>query len=306
MRFVLTVVLVLLALGSAACGDSTDPKTGRDITIVATTTQLQDLARNVGGSRVNVVGILKPNIDPHEYEPKPSDAVALSKAKLIIESGVGLDHWMSGLISTAGASAPVWIASTGLPIRRGDSEEPDGDPHWWLDPTNFERAASALARELGRVDPAGASAYAANATAYVGAIRRMDAANVAALAPIPKAERTLVTNHDAFGYFAAHYDLTVVGSVLDSLSTTAQPSSQSISELVAKIRAEHVRAIFTESSINPKLEQQIAAQAGVKVYANLYGDTLGPPGSPGATYLQMERWNVEAIVAGLTGRPAPQ
>jgi ABC-type Zn uptake system ZnuABC Zn-binding protein ZnuA len=122
---------------------------------------------------------------------------------------------------------------------------------------------------------------------------------------VPVAERKLVTNHDAFAYFAAHYDITVLGSVLDSLSTTAQPSAQDIAGLVKKIRAAHVKAIFTESSINPKLEQQIAGEAGVKVYANLYGDTLGPAGSKGATYVQMERWNVTAIVAGLLGRPVP-
>ena len=116
-------------------------------------------------------------------------------------------------------------------------------------------------------------------------------------ASLPVAERKLVTNHDAFGYFAAHYDITVLGSVLDSLSTSAQPSARTLARLVEKIRATHVRAIFTESSVNPKLEQQIAREAGVKVYANLYGDTLGPAGSKGATYVQMERWNVTAIVA---------
>ena len=134
----------------------------------------------------------------------------------------------------------------------------------------------------------------------------MDAANMRTLRALPVARRKLVTNHDAFGYLAAHYHITVLGSVLSSLSTAAQPSARDIAALIRKIRAAHVKAIFTESSINPKLEQQIASEAGVKVYANLYGDTLGPPGSKGATYLQMERWNVTAIVDGLLGRPVPE
>jgi ABC-type Zn uptake system ZnuABC Zn-binding protein ZnuA len=297
------LALVLVSVDSAAAAPTQRAGT---LDVVATTTQLQDLVRNVGGSRVSVTGILEPNVDPHEYEPKPSDAVALSSAKLIVESGVGLDAWMGKLIDEAGGNAPVFVASKGLQIRPGDSAEPEGDPHWWHDPTNFEKAATALAASLGRVDAAGRSTYLRNADRYVATVRAMDAANKRALRAVPIAQRKLVTNHDAFAYLAAHYDITVLGSVLNSLSTSAQPSAQDIAALVRKIRSAHVKAIFTESSINPKLEQQIASEAGVKVYANLYGDTLGPAGSKGATYVQMERWNVRAIVAGLLGRPIPR
>jgi ABC-type Zn uptake system ZnuABC Zn-binding protein ZnuA len=300
----LGILAVLLLFGAVAGSAAAAPaQRSGTLGVVATTTQLQDLVRNVGGSRVSVTGILKPNVDPHEYEPRPSDAVALSRAKLIVESGVGLDAWMGKLIGEARAGAPVFVASKGLSIRPGDAAEPLGDPHWWHDPTNFEQAATALGDALGRVDPAGRSAYRQNAARYVATLKAMDAANVRALRALPVVQRKLVTNHDAFGYFAAHYRITVLGSVLSSLSTSAQPSSRDISDLVRKIRGAHVKAIFTESSINPKLEQQIAGEAGVKVYANLYGDTLGPAGSKGATYVQMERWNVAAIVAGLLGRP---
>ena len=300
------LILALLAFGpTAGLAGATPARHASTLDVVATTTQLQDLVRNVGGSRVSVTGILKPNVDPHEYEPRPSDAVALYSAKLIVESGVGLDKWMGKLIDEAGGKAPVFVASNGLKIRPGDAEEPEGDPHWWHDPTNFEQAATALARALTRVDPAGRATYSQNAARYVATLKAMDAANKRTLRAVPVAQRKLVTNHDAFGYFAAHYDITVLGSVLDSLSTSAQPSARDIADLVKKIRAAHVKAIFTESSINPKLEEQIAREAGVKVYANLYGDTLGPAGSRGATYVQMERWNVTAIVDGLLGRPVP-
>jgi ABC-type Zn uptake system ZnuABC Zn-binding protein ZnuA len=300
------LTLALLALGPIpGLAGATPASHDGTLDVVATTTQLQDLARNVGGARVSVTGILKPNVDPHEYEPRPSDAVALYRAKLIVESGVGLDAWMAKLIDEAGGKAPVFVASNGLRIRQGDAEEPKGDPHWWHDPTNFEKAATALAGALGTVDPAGRATYRQNALRYVATLKAMDAANRRMLRAVPVARRKLVTNHDAFGYLAAHYDITVLGSVLGSLSTSAQPSARDIADLVKKIRAAHVKAIFTESSINPKLEQQIAGEAGVKVYANLYGDTLGPAGSKGATYVQMERWNVTAIVDGLLGRPVP-
>ena len=303
--------LVLVIAVATAVGLSVGPGAAEASThagpigVVATTTQLQDLVRNVGGARVSVKGILKPNVDQHEYEPKPSDAVALSGAKLIVESGVGLDKWMAKLIDEAGGSAPVFVASQGLKIRRGDAEEPQGDPHWWHDPTNFEKAATNLASALGKVDPSGRAVYETNAARYIAQIKEMDAANFRTLKALPIDQRKLVTNHDAFAYFAAHYHITVLGSVLNSLSTAAQPSAKDIASLIGKIRAAHVKAIFTGSSINPKLEDQIASEAGVKVYANLYGDTLGPPGSNGATYLKMERWNVTAIVDGLLGKPPP-
>jgi ABC-type Zn uptake system ZnuABC Zn-binding protein ZnuA len=296
---------VFLALLGAGCGAGTTTTGSGSLHVVVTTTQLQDLVRNVGGGRVQVTGILKANVDPHEYEPRPSDALSLTKASLVVESGVGLDSWMGSLIDQAGTGTRVWVASRGLTLRRGDADEPAGDPHWWHDPDDFARAATALAQVLGQVDPAGKAAYAANARRYVARIHAMDAANRRLLRQLPVHQRRLVTNHDAFAYLAAHYHITVVGSVLDSLSTAAQPSARDLATLVKRIRAQHVRAIFTESSVNPKLEQQIAREAGVQVYANLYGDTLGPPGSKGDTYLHMERWNVTVIVDGLLGRPIP-
>ena len=301
-----TTALLLAALLAGACTTTHIPQgvPGR-MTVVATTTQMQDLVRNVGGRHVHTVGILRPNVDPHDYEPTPSTAIALAGARLVVESGVGVDAWADDLIAAANPGTPVFVASDGLPVRTGDGGEPRGDPHWWHDPTLFERAATTLGARLARLDPANAAAYRANAARYVDEIRAMDRANMRLIATVPRDQRKLVTNHDAFGYFAAHYGITVVGSVLPSLSTAAQPSAREVADLVGKIRAQHVRAIFTESSPNPALERQIAAEAGVRVEADLYGDTLGPAGSPGATYLGMERWNMRAIVAGLLGRPPP-
>ena len=301
----LVSVCALVCAIATACGTTkladTDPNTP---TVVATTTQMQDLVRHVGGSEINTIGILRPNVDPHEFEPSPSDAIGIAGAKLAVTSGVGIDGWATQLIADSG-SGDVFDASAGLPIRTGDSEEPDGDPHWWHDPVLYERAARALGVELGRIDPQHRSAYAANAARYVAQLKTMDAANKRVVACLPLDDRKLVTNHDAFAYFAAHYGFTVVGSVIPSISSEAEPSARNVAELINRIKAQHVRAVFTESDLNPALEDQIAAEAGVKAYASLYGDTLGPAGSPGATYIGMERWNVRQIVAGLLGHQAP-
>jgi ABC-type Zn uptake system ZnuABC Zn-binding protein ZnuA len=296
MRAAFLAVVVLAAAGCTHTAIAKPPP--GTIAVVATTTQMQDLVCSVGGGRVHVVGILHPNVDPHDFEPTPSTVVALTGAKLVVESGVGLDAWADQLVASAGTSAPVFDAAARLPIR-GD------DPHWWGDPTLVERAAAALARRLGEVDPGHRAAYARNGARYVRQVARMDAENRRLVATVPPADRKLVTNHDAFGYLAAHYGIRVVGSVFPALSTAAQPSAQDVASLIGRIRAQHVRAIFTESSLDPAVERQIGAEAGARVFANLYGDTLGPPGSPGATYLEMERWNVRAMVAGFLGRPPP-
>ena len=296
MRAAFLAVVVLAAAGCTQTAIAKPPP--GTIAVVATTTQMQDLVRNVGGGRVHVVGILHPNVDPHDFEPTPSTVVALTGAKLVVESGVGLDAWAGQLVASAGTSAPVFDASAGLPIR-GD------DPHWWGDPTLVERAAAALARRLGEVDPGHRAAYARNGARYIRQVARMDAENRRLVATVPPADRKLVTNHDAFGYLAAHYGIRVVGSVFPALSTAAQPSAQDVASLIGRIRAQHVRAIFTESSLDPAVERQIGAEAGARVFADLYGDSLGPAGSPGATYLGMERWNVRAMVAGFLGEPPP-
>ena len=255
---------------------------------------------------MHLVGILKPNVDPHGFEPTPSTAIALAGAKLVVESGVGVDGWADRLIAELGAgrrrcSSPLRACRSGPATPRSRTATRTGG----TTPPCSSRPRRAWRAELGRVDPAHAGAYRANAARYVAEIRAMDRANMRLIATVPRAQRKLVTNHDAFGYFAAHYGITVVGSVIPSLSTAAEPSAESVAELIRKIQAEHVRAIFTESSLNPGLERQIADEAGVAVYANLYGDTLGETGSPGATYVGMERWNMRAMVAGFLGTSPP-
>ena len=159
----------------------------------------------------------------------------------------------------------------------------------------------AIARTLERADPVHRSAFAERATSYVTKLRGLDARTATCLKRVPPAERKLVTNHDAFNYFAHRYGIRVVGAVIPSLTTQAQPSAGEVARLVALIRREHVRAVFPESSLNRSLAQTIARETGARSDFTLYGDTLGPSGSPGATYLGMEHANADAIARGLSG-----
>jgi len=286
------------------CGGSSDSSSPGAVTVVATTTQLGDFVRAVGGDRVEVVQLLQPNSDPHEYEPRPDDVRALLDAPLVFESGDGLDAWMGGVITEAGGHPRVvTLANANVTRLAGDQSGAEAsryDPHWWHDPRNVEAAIPLIRAALSRANPAAAAVYARNARSYLRRVERLDAGIAACLRRVPAAQRKLVTDHDAFGYFARRYGIEVVGTVIPSQTTQAQPSAGDLAQLVQTIRREHVHAIFPESSVNAKLAQALARETGASADATLYGDTLGPAGSDGATYLSMERHNADAMVRGFT------
>jgi zinc/manganese transport system substrate-binding protein len=286
----------LVTIAVAGCGGGAAAESGR-LTVVATTTQAADLARNVGGSRIDVKQILAANADPHDYEVRPDDVRAVAGADLVIRSGGDLDAWLSDAISSSGTSAPVLTLIDKVPTRRLGSEV---DPHWWQDPRNAERAVAEIRDALVGVDGAHAAAYKAAAGAYTKRIATLDAAIAGCMRQIPAARRKLVTTHDALGYYADRYGIDVIGAVIPSLSTQGQASAGRTAELIRTIKRAGVSAIFAESSVNPKVEQAIAAEAGAKVGKPLWADTLGPKGSDGATYLTSIASNTRALVDGFT------
>ncbi|HEY3021535.1 MAG TPA: metal ABC transporter substrate-binding protein, partial [Solirubrobacteraceae bacterium] len=173
--------------------------------------------------------------------------------------------------------------------------------HWWHDPIAAERAVGAIGRALAAADPAHADAYRRRAAAYAARLRALDRELRACLARVPAAQRKLVTDHDAFGAFARRYGIRVVGAVIPSQSTQAQASAGDLARLSRTIEREHVRAVFPETSVSPRVARAIARQTGASARYTLYGDTLGPAGSAGAMYLGMERANADAMVRGFTG-----
>jgi ABC-type Zn uptake system ZnuABC Zn-binding protein ZnuA/ABC-type Mn2+/Zn2+ transport system permease subunit len=302
---VAAAVGLLAALLVAGCGSTAGGGSGGRLKVVATTTQLGDIVREIGGDRVAVTQILRPNTDPHDYEPRPADVEATAGADLVIESGDNLDKWMDKVIDQAGGSPTVLVAGDKVPEHvSGETSGPEAskyDPHWWHDPRNAEAATTAIRDALAKALPAGSAFFARATTAYLAKLGRLDAGIAECMAAVPVADRKLVTDHDAFGYFARRYGIAVVGAVIPSQTTQAQPSAGSLADLARLIRREKVSAVFPESSINPKLAEAIARQTGASANYTLYGDTLGPAGSDGATYLGMELHNADAMVRGFTG-----
>jgi zinc/manganese transport system substrate-binding protein len=298
---VLPVLLSLAATAAVvtACGGDSGGLDGGELSAVATTTHAGDLLRSVGGDRVAVRTLLGPEADPHGYEPRPSDIAAISKAALVVKSGGELDEWLDDLLETAGGDAETLTLIDS--IRRIPSDGGEADPHWWQDPRNAMLATREIERALVRLDPEGRAAYERNAAAYVARLRRLDAAIAACMRKVPDAKRKLVTTHDALRYFANRYHVEIVGAIIPSRSTQAQPSARDIDELVDQIRAEGVEAIFPETALNPKLERAISREAGASVGDALWADSLGPEGTDGETYFEAMASNTAAIVKGMTG-----
>jgi ABC-type Zn uptake system ZnuABC Zn-binding protein ZnuA len=279
------------ALLGAGCGDDDG---GSGAKVVATTTVLTDIARAVGGSDVDVVGLLRPNTDPHEYEPRPQDIADTAGAGLVLLSGDGLDGWMREVLRSAGGDPTVVDVGAAVP----DSLR---DPHWWQDPRNAVAATGRIRDALAQAHPGHAAGFRSRAAAYIAKLRGLDQAIESCFASVPASQRKLVTDHDAFGYFARRYGITVVGTVIPARTTQAQASAGELASLSKTIRRERVRTVFPESSINAKVARALARQTGARAGRELYGDTLGPGGSRGATYLAMLGANADAMMRGFTG-----
>jgi ABC-type Zn uptake system ZnuABC Zn-binding protein ZnuA/ABC-type Mn2+/Zn2+ transport system permease subunit len=289
-----------LALLGAGCGGS-----GSDgVSVVATTTQIGDWTRAVGGDAVDVHQILSPNTDPHDYEPRPDDVADTADAKVVLTSGNTLDSWIDEVVSDSGSDAEVVDLGANVPVKLpGETEGEESskfDPHWWHDLRNAEVAVREIEAQLSEIDPDERATFEANADAYLAKLRTLDSGIKSCIDSVPVADRKLVTDHDAFGYFANRYGIQVVGAVIPSQTTQAQPSAKDLSDLADLVRRERVKAVFPESSLSPKLADAIASQTGASANYTLYGDTLGPGDSSGDTYLHMEEANANAIVEGFT------
>jgi ABC-type Zn uptake system ZnuABC Zn-binding protein ZnuA len=309
-RLPLVVGFAATAVLLAGCGSSAESssarqpgQSGSQLKVVATTTQVADFARNVGGDRITLTQLLKPNVDAHDYEASPADVQAIAQADVVVKNGAGLEKFLDQAISSAGFSGAVIDASQGVTISPGLSdEETAGDPHIWHNPQNAKLMAKNIADGLAAQDPPNKAQFDRGYAGYAVKLDALDKDIEAKINALPADQRKLVTNHDAFSYYIRRYGLQFVGSVIPSFDTAAELSGRDIADVVAKIKATGVKAIFSESSLPPKTAETVGREAGVTVVGGeqaLYGDTLGPAGSAGDTYLRMMEHNTKTIVDAL-------
>ncbi|KQT82680.1 metal ABC transporter substrate-binding protein [Methylobacterium sp. Leaf465] len=310
LRFRLPAALVLL-LGLLGPVSAAETK----LRAVATFSILADLVAQVGGDHVAVTSLVQPNADAHGYAPAPSDARTLADAKLVVVNGLGLEGWIDRLIKASGTKAPVVVASAGVkPIEAEDDDHGHGhdqggpghahghhdDPHAWQSIANARIYVGNIRDALVRIDPDHAAAYTDNAKAYLASLDALEAEVRTGIAAIPKAQRRIITTHDAFGYFTAAYGLTFIAP--QGVSTDSEASPRDVARIIRQIRQEKIPAVFLENISDPRLMQQIARESGAVIGGKVFSDALSGPDGPAPTYVAMMRHNLTAFTAALGRR----
>lgn len=305
----------LLASVFVACGGEGGGSGEGPVRVVATYSILGDLVRNVGGEDVELTTLVGPDGDAHTFEPAPSDNAALAEAEVVFQNGLGFEPWLDDLYESSGTEAEGMVVTKDvetLPVAgeehgheggagegRAENEHGERDPHVWHDPTKTVVMVEAIKDALIEADPGKADAYRRNARGYISELRTLDADVRERVGTIPEDNRTLFTSHDTFGYFAARYGFEVDTALASASTEAGDPSAGETVALVEEIEASGVPAIFAENVSDASVMESIATEAGVELAPPLYTDALGAPGSDGATYEQMMRYNVATMAEAL-------
>lgn len=271
------------------------------IPVLASFSILGDIVQVVGGERVAVSTLVGPDEDAHVFEPKPADAKNMLLTKLLVTNGLGFEPWAQKLVKSAGYKGQSVVASQGIKPRSMPAEKShshaETDPHAWQDPTNVIVYVRNITAALSKLDPGGAANYLNNSEAYIKQLQTLDTETKTQFAAIPAEKRKVITSHDAFGYFGAHYDIKFLAP--QGISTEAEPSAKDVAQLIKQIQKEKIKAVFVENMSNPKLLAQLSKDAGVTVGPELYVDALSKTGGPADSYLKLMRNNVGLLVAGM-------
>ena len=267
-----------------------------DLTVASLSTITTDIAKNVGGDKVDVIPVIKPGIDPHEFQPTPDDVKRIVTADLVLITGKHLEGYLTKLEESAGGSGKFVDTGAAFPSLK---LEEDGklveDPHWWHSIENVKKATLVVEKRFAEADPANKATYEKNAVTYIAELKDLEAWAKREVATLPREKRKLVTTHDAFGYFARDFGFKIYA--LAGVSTEDEPSSRKISDLINTIKSEGVKAVFFESIENPKVVAEITKETGAKVGGELYADGLGD--KEAKTYPDMVRHNIATIVDSL-------
>jgi zinc/manganese transport system substrate-binding protein len=304
MRFLILVLLSTLFVSQSVVADK----------IVVTTffPLMSEIAAQVGGAHVKVVCMMEPGMDPHLYQPKPSDLKQVADSDLVLLSGKRLERYETNLRRSAGTGVRFLEVGNGIPflLIQGGKEADHvhevtseseyaaaatEDPHWWTSVENMQKATEIVRDALIQQRPAWEEDFRKNASAYLEKLETLRKWVRRKVAELPRDKRRLVTSHDAFHYFANENGFTVFP--VEGVNTDEEPSNRNISEIIDLIRAEKVKAVFMESTNNPKVIREITRETGVKIGGMLYADGLGE--GDASTYEGMMKHNVTTIVDAL-------
>ncbi len=290
--------LLLVVAAIALCASRT--YAGEKPQVATFSTILTEIAQRVGGDDVQVIGLIKPGTDPHEFQPRPADLKVVGDAQLILLSAKHMEGYLDKVKEATGTRGALVQVGDQFPSLKLAAESGHGgtieDPHWWHSIDNMKRATHIVEAELSKIAPAAQSGFAARAATYTRELDDLDRWAKSEVAKLPRDQRKLVTSHDAFQYFARAYGFTIYP--IEGVTHEDEPSAKKVADLIAVIQAQHVKAIFLEDTLNPKVTREITRESGAKIGGTLIADGL--TGTPeGDTYARMFRHNVTTIVEAL-------
>lgn len=296
--------LLLLAAVAAGCGraESAGGSSGK-IKVAATTGMVADLAKIIGGERVEVTALMGPGVDPHLYKASEGDIARLANAQIIFYNGLHLEGRMGEILAKMAKEKPtVAVAERIAEATLLKTADGAVDPHIWFDVSLWMQAAEMVRESLIQLDPDGRSFYEANAAAYLKELGELHAYAREQIGSVPAQSRVLVTAHDAFGYFGRAYGIEVMG--LQGISTAAEYGLADVQRLVDLLVQRQIKAVFVESSVPKRSIEALVQGAGAKGHAvavggELFSDAMGPAGSPTGSYVGMVRHNVDTITGAL-------
>lgn len=273
--------------------------------VVSSASIFQDMASRIGGDRILSKTIVPIGSDPHTYEPTPSDVAKIQSADLLLVNGLTFEEWINNLIANSGTVAPTVRITEGIDAIASDKYDNAYDPHAWMNVAHGLIYIANIKDALIAIDAPNAAHYQANHDVYRQELIALDHYIETAIQTIPANQRVLITSHDAFAYYGRRYGLTL--NAIMGISTEAEARGSDIIRVSNAIKSSGVPAIFIESTINPKLINQVAADNGVSIGGELFADSIGEKGGPGDSYIKMLRHNTDVIVAALSkAAPAPQ
>lgn len=305
---------IVAAMGLTALALPAQAQSAPTVKAVASFSILGDLVKQVGGDRVNVEVLVGPGADAHVFQPTPSQARMVGQAQVLFYNGLGFEGWMERLLKTASYQGKSVVVSQGIkPIQTEEAghDHKDGkhahghdhgesDPHAWQSVPNAIAYVGNIAKGLCAADATGCDAYKKNAAAYTQQLQALDAEIKSAWNDIPKAQRKVITSHDAFGYYAKAYGVRFLAP--QGVSTESEASAKGVAQLVRQIKREKIKALFVENISDPRLIDQIGRETGVKPAGELYSDSLSDANGPAASYMAMMRANTQAMTRAVKGQ----
>ena len=289
----LRVYIILISLFHGVSLSASDkPK------VVASASIFQDMAEHLGKDLVTVQSIVPIGGDPHIYEPTPSDAVLVASADIILVNGLTFEGWITELIENSGSKAQVILITEGVDAIMSEIYDNAADPHAWMDANNGKIYANNISKALQKYDPKNKSIYESNLDEYLTELSELDNYIAKAIKSIPEKKRVLITSHDAFAYYGKRYGILL--SAIMGISTDAEAQTSDIVRVNKIIKESGISAVFIESTINPRLLEQLAKDNNIEIGGELYADSIGDKDSPAGGYIEMLRHNTDVIVNALS------